>query len=386
MKVLMIVTSPELGGTETHVLYLARELMRRGVQVGVATAGGPFAPYFADANLAVHAVSCLEKDRMEKSASKIETLVQAYGYDIVHVHDSESLALLPLLKQRMPTLGLVMTVHGKYVSASAVKRSHAVADRILAVSPALLNWVHEIGAAPGKALWVPNGIDTETFSPVARSKPFRRAIHVPESGLVGLYVGRFQSDKIAIAQTCIEAAERVAKRRLAFTMLLIGFGDYRRRLQRKARQANERLRREAIIVREATLNIAPFYQASSFVIGTGRVALEAMACAKPVIATGYAGYDGIVTESELPRLLAGNFGDHGAKAHLHASRLATDMQTLLHSPIYRRSLGAIGRRVVVEQFSIERSATLTLAAYREVVTQKSDLLVRQEKEGGEDGD
>lgn len=371
MKVLMIVTSPELGGTETHVLYLARELMRRGVEIGVATAGGPFLPLFTKAHIPVHRIESLERHSEKKSAARVEALVRRHGYDIVHVHDSESFHLLPPLRERLADSKLVMTVHGKYISHSTVRQAQAVADRILVVSPALLGWLRELGAPSAKLLWVPNGIDIEAFSPAQRVRPQRQALHLPLSGTLGLYVGRFQSDKVAIAQKCLEAAKRVAKHRPQFTMVLIGFGEYGRRLSREAKRANDDLHREAVLVREPTVDIAPFYRASTFVVGTGRVALEAMACGKPVIAAGYAGYDGIVTERSLPDLLVHNFGDHGAKAQLRTSRLVDDMTTLLDNPAYRRSLGESGRRAVVERFSIEQVATSTKTAYQSVLTPES---------------
>ena len=42
MKILMTTMKMDIGGAETHVLEVARELARRGLDITVASAGGVF--------------------------------------------------------------------------------------------------------------------------------------------------------------------------------------------------------------------------------------------------------------------------------------------------------------------------------------------------------
>ncbi|MCY0902450.1 MAG: glycosyltransferase [Firmicutes bacterium] len=369
MNILMVVTSPEIGGTETHILYLARELRRRGHHTGVATAGGPFVPYFDENQIPVHRVEKLGEDHRERSAAKIASIVRSYDYDVVHVHDKDSLRLAPYLRTLCPQVGIVLTVHGKYMG-SKVKHLYAATDHVIAVSPALKQWIQDAGVPAGRTSCIQNGVDTTAFAPVLHRTPYRRLLGLPRTGPLALYVGRFQSDKLPIARKCLTAGERVARTRPNFHMLLIGFGEYGRELSRDARSANERLGRNALLVREATVNIAPFYHASTLVIGTGRVAMEALSCARPVIAAGCAGYDGIVSERSIATQSDHHFGDHRARSSLHSSRIASDVAVLLNQRTYRKSLERAGRAVALERFSISQTGAQTLALYEEILAAK----------------
>lgn len=374
MKVLMIVTCPELGGTETHVLHLAQALMRLGMEIGVATSGGPFAPHFEEAGMCVHHVVELERDVPEESAQYVASIVRQQGYNVVHVHDEESIRLLPILRESFPELGIILTVHGKYITSRRVKRYHTYCNHVITVSTALCRWLVRADVPAEKITVIPNGIDTETFIPADHMRTYRRSLQLPVRGKIGLYVGRFQSDKVNIAQKCMAATARIAPEYNEFTMVLIGYGEYSRRLRREAAKINEKLNRQAVMICDPTLNIAPYYRASTFVIGTGRVALEAMSCGKPVIAMGIAGYDGLVIEDRVAKLCAHNFGDHDATHRLRTSRLASDMRVLLSQAKYRKSLGEAGRRIVLSEFSIHRTAGCTREVYYGTKLKQADVL------------
>jgi len=387
VNILMVVTSPEIGGTETHVLYLARELRRQGHHAGIATAGGPFVPYFDENQIPVHKVEKLGEDHRRRSAAKIASIVRSYDYDVVHVHDKDSLRLAPYLRKLCPQAGILLTVHGKYMG-SKLNHLYAATDHIIAVSPSLERWIRDAGVPAVQTSCIQNGVDTAAFAPVLHKTPYRRLLGLPLSGPLALYVGRFQSDKLAIAEKCLEAGEKVARERANFHMVLIGFGVYGRKLSRDARAANERLGRKALLVREATVNIAPFYHASTVVIGTGRVAMEALSCARPVIAAGCAGYDGIVSESSIAVQSDHHFGDHRASSSLHASRLASDVGLLLKQRTYRKSLGRAGRTAALERFSISQTGAQTLALYEEILAakDKATSLFEDSRAEGEDRD
>lgn len=367
MKVLMIVTCPEIGGTETHVLYLTRALRKHGIKVGVATGGGPFVRYFAGQRITLHKVYRLGQVP-SKSATQIQSIVKKYGYNIVHVHDTESFRMLPFQRRQCPNIPLVMTVHGTYISSNNVQRAARFANRVITVSPAVRDWTIRSGVARSKVIWIPNGIDTHEFSPAKDAVKYRRMLSLPEHAKIALYVGRFQSDKWEIAQKCIRAGERIARRDPRFVLVLVGFGNYWNTLFHQAQQVNKRLKRSVVFVRLPTPYIARFYRSSTMVIGTGRVALEAMACGKPVITAGRAGYEGIVTNRNLSRMVTNNFGDHGAMRRVTVPRLTKDMQILLSNPAMAKSLGDSGRSAIIKQFSIQRTDELTRNVYRKTLS------------------
>jgi len=358
----MIIAHPEFGGTETHVLFLSKMLRKYGVQVGVATYGGPFVPFLRRHDIPVHKI---RNGKISDSVSAINVsfIVKKHKYKIVHAHDIESFHMLPHLHRLLPNIPLVMTVHGTYYSRSELRRAANAAKLVIAVSPTVRQRVIQSGTPFQKTICLPNGIEVERYSPTTNPARYRRMIHISEKSKVCLYVSRFQSDKWEIARKLILASERIAQTDSKFTLVLVGFGPYRKQLSWLAKKMNGRLGRVAINIVPPTDRIENYYRAATLVVGTGRVALEAMSCGKPVIAAGVAGYEGIVTPKTLSRAIINQFGDHAAPQPIRITSLSNDIHKLLTNSHWAHFLGNYGRKIVRQRFSIERVATITRNKY-----------------------
>jgi glycosyltransferase involved in cell wall biosynthesis len=109
------------------------------------------------------------------------------------------------------------------------------------------------------------------------------------------------------------------------------------------------------------------YWAADLVIGTGRVALEAMACGKPVLAVGVSGYSGPVTRQSLQRSIRIHFGDHGSNAPATSQLIASGILEMLKRQKRLQQLGQFGRDAVVRRFSVVNVAQKMLQIYRSTV-------------------
>jgi hypothetical protein len=54
MKILMVVSRLNIGGTEKYILSISRYLKSKGVRVGIASIGGPLANSFKRIGVPVH--------------------------------------------------------------------------------------------------------------------------------------------------------------------------------------------------------------------------------------------------------------------------------------------------------------------------------------------
>jgi glycosyltransferase involved in cell wall biosynthesis len=108
------------------------------------------------------------------------------------------------------------------------------------------------------------------------------------------------------------------------------------------------------------------YDAADVVIGTGRVALEAMACAKSVISAGVAGFCGIVQQKNMNQMIQCHFGDHGAAAPISTEKVSSDINSLLSNPNRARGFGEDGLKAVKRQFSIDNVGSRLLQLYKEI--------------------
>jgi D-inositol-3-phosphate glycosyltransferase len=313
----------ETGGMNVYVREMSRELGRMGAHVDVYTRSqdpsirrivplgmgarvihlpaGPEAPM---AREAVH-------QHMPELVAGVEAQRRADGldYDLIHAHYWLSgVAGLTLrdrwqvpLVQMFHTLGrLKNTVArgpGEVESELRIDeetRIAGLADRIVAanvVERADLVWHYR--AAADRVAVIPCGVDTEMFRPMAQ--PMAKDLLELEPEPLLLYVGRLQP--IKGLETLLDAMTRVAG---GARLLIIG-GDQdepdnahaerlrgrvdalglRARVRFLGAQPQERLR---LFYAAADATVMPSYYESF-----GMVALEAMACGSPVIASRVGG-------------------------------------------------------------------------------------------------
>ncbi|WP_409342550.1 glycosyltransferase family 4 protein [Paenibacillus sp. MBLB4367] len=362
IRILMLVYRLDLGGTENYMINLARALRPLGVQVGIATSGGPLVGRCRRQGIPVHLIPGFTSVTAAATAARLSRLVASRGYQIVHANDTYSFSVAAALYRRRK-IPVVMTLHGRFHGLPPVRKAAGIARRIIAVTPNLSAWVRTLGLPAHKCVRIPVGIRTDVFRPRDKTA-CRRKLGLPLSGRLLAYASRFGVDKYPIARKVIQASERIAKISPKFTAVLAGPGIYRKRLSGLAAAANRRIGRRAIIVRPPIMDIWHLYGAANAVVGTGTVANEAMACGKPLIAAGTQSYFGIVRKSNAAAAMWNQFGDHGGKRQVTAAQMARDIKRVLNAPAWSASLGRKGRNMTVRRFSVRNVALRIRDVYR----------------------
>ncbi len=347
MKILMMVMNLNVGGTEMYVLSLAKALLKMGHAVGIVTKGGPLAENFRRSGVRVHIVQRGAKRR--EMAQKVREVIYKGQYQLVHAHDSDWFSVIGGYASLIP-VPKVITIHGKYHLVPILKRVFPRVNSIIVVSPSIYSWVLRHGARKYKISLIPNGIDVDLYSP--RKNGYGRK----PNALIAAYVGRFSGVKAHVARKVIIASDLVSKQYKNFEIHMKGIGLSRSQLIRVATRINSRQRRRIVHFEPVVQSVQNTYVKADLVIGAGRVAMEAMASGKPVIAAGVAGYHGIVTPASLQSAIYSNFGDHFAKRLTKPEILAKDIKYLLHRPKLIRTLGEFGRKAIITRFAIQRVA------------------------------
>ena len=199
------------------------------------------------------------------------------------------------------------------------------ADRIIVVSGATKEYVLSLGAKPKKVKVLHNGVDMVKFRPLAwKRMEMRRKLNIPESAIVVLTVRRLVY-KNGI-DTLIEGANIAVKKNPRILFLVVGKGPdsdgVKLRIKQLGIEDNFKL---AGFVSDADL--PSYYNAADLFVlpsksgeGLPLVALEAMACALPVIATDVGGIREVLKEDygklvqpNQPELLAEAILDFAAQ-------------------------------------------------------------------------
>jgi glycosyltransferase involved in cell wall biosynthesis len=253
---------------------------------------------------------------------------------IIHAHGHPYLTSLAAGKlAKMYAKPFVLTQHNTFIEYNNMfdkverlndltvgKQNLRDADRIIAVSGATKNYVLSLGAKPKKVKVLHNGVDLDKFRPRAKKREeMRRKLSIPESAIVVLTVRRLVYKNGV--DTLIEGANIAVKKNPRIMFLAVGKGpdsdSVKLRIQQLGIEDNFKL---AGFVSDADLpsyyNVADlFVLPSKSGEGLPLVALEAMACALPVIATDVGGIREVLKE-DYGRLVPPNQPELLAKAVL----------------------------------------------------------------------
>jgi phosphatidyl-myo-inositol alpha-mannosyltransferase len=202
---------------------------------------------------------------------------------------------------------------------------------------------------------IPNGIDTDHFSPGAE----------PVDELLGdhqniVFVGRF--DPRNGLDTMIEAHRRLfAERGPSVRLIVVGDGPLRPFYER---QVSDDVR--PYVHFAGRLNrTRPNYLVTGDVFCTpcerasfGMVLLEAMSCGRPVVASRISGFQLVMED-----------GRQGIHVHpaTDAGRFASALGELLDDPARRERMGAEGRRTALERYAWPSVAAQLETYYRDLI-------------------
>jgi glycosyltransferase involved in cell wall biosynthesis len=197
------------------------------------------------------------------------------------------------------------------------------ADKIIVVSNATKNYVLSLGADPERIELLHNGVDLNRFKPLTEIKgEIRKKLGIPKNAIVVMTVRRLVY-KNGI-DTLIESAEIAIKKNLRLVFLVIGEGpdfvEVKVKIEQLGIEKNFRL---TGFVSDGDLPF--YYNAADFFVlpsksgeGLPLVALEAMACGLPVIATNVGGISEVMIE-DYGKLVSPNSPDALAEAILEFS-------------------------------------------------------------------
>ncbi len=239
------------------------------------------------------------------------------------------------------------------------KQSIKDADKIITVSNATKDYVLSLGAKPKKIKVIYNGVDLERFKPLAgKREEMRKKLGIPKNSKVVITVRRLVF-KNGI-DTLIECANIAVKKNPNIIFLVVGKGPDQVSIQMRAQQIGiENNFKLAGFVRDEDL---PFYYntADFFVLpsksgeGLPLVALEAMACGLPVIATDVGGINEVLME-KWGRLVPANQPERLAKAVLEFADMDFSSR--------RKEL----RAIMEEKFSWDKNVERLVEIYEELI-------------------
>jgi glycosyltransferase involved in cell wall biosynthesis len=359
LRVVHVAGSAEWGGGERYLELLARRLDRdRFALAAVLPGAGPFAERLERLGTPVHVVDLTRLVSLSAIVRLAATL-RALTPDIVQSHGARSNFYARLATALLRRPRHISTVHNSLLDypvsplrrllyRSLDRQTLPLTTRVLCVAEALARDYR------ARVTVIPNGVDVEEFDAAPRdTMAVRRGLGLGGGPVVG-FVGRLTPQKDPM--TFLWALAALRRELPAATGLVVGDGPLRADLRREAARLGLAAHCAFAGLRSdvpAVLGAMDVFVLSSISEGLPFVLLEAMAMARPVVATAVDGVTEIV-EPDVSGVLVPP-GDPAS--------LAGAVLDLLRHPERGRRLGAAARARVVDRFSAERMIRRTEELY-----------------------
>lgn len=370
MIVLQVIPELDAGGAERTTVDIARAIVAAGGTALVASAGGRLEPELAATGAEMIRLPLASKNPLTlwANAAALARIIRERNVAIVHAR-SRAPAWSALLAARRTGVRFVTTYHGIYNARSAFKRWYngvmAQGDAVIANSAFTARHLVAVhGTDPARVTVIPRGTDLARFDPAA-VPPERVAAMRASWGLTGgapviLLPGRLTRWKgQAVAITALAGVPGAV-------LVLAGDAQGREGYVAELDALAQRLGLGGRVVRPGHVADMPAALAAADVVVSastepeafGRVAVEAQAMARPVVATAIGATEETVRDGVTGHLVPP--GDAEALA-------ATLRELLARDPVALAAMGAAGRAHVLARFTVAAMASATLGVYQRLL-------------------
>jgi glycosyltransferase involved in cell wall biosynthesis len=359
-RVLHVDTARGWRGGQNQVLLTAAGMAARGLEVAVACrAEGPLRERAAAAGLDVRPMP-FRGDLWPPAVAALAAAMRAFRPDVVQLHDPHAVSA-GLLARRLAGR---LAGGGRLVAVRRVdfplrgwlsRTKYAACERVVAVSAAIREVLRGAQLSEERLRLVHEGVPDRTPRPGGRAA--LRALGIPEGAPVVGNVAALVDHKDH--GTLLRAAALVVKARPDARFVVAGEGNERPALL----DLRHRLGLDEQVIfagfRDDLDSLVPAFDVfclSSHQEGLGTSLLDAMAFARPVVATAAGGIPDAVVDGVTGLLVPVR----------QPQALADALLALLALPERRAALGAAGRARFLAEFTASRMVEGTLRVLEEL--------------------
>lgn len=367
MNILLATMGMDIGGAETHILELAKELKRRNNNVYVVSNGGKYVEELQQ-NGIEHIWAPLNNKKphnMIKSYKILEKAIKDKKIDIVHSHSRISSFICGLLEKKMK-FPFVTSAHWTFKVTPLLKAMTNWGQYTIAVSDDIKDYlIKNYNVDSNKIIVTVNGIDTEKFSKNVDFSDIEKEFNLSKNSRRIVYISRMDESRALVARQLIKISKELDKEIENLEIVIVGGGDVFEELKKECEKINSELGKRLLIMTGARTDINKFAASGEIFIGVSRSAFEAMACEVPTIVAGNEGYLGIFDETKLNKGIETNFCCRGLEMPTEEV-LKRDIIELM-SNNNKENYGKYNREIIQKYYSIKRMVDDCEEAYRAVL-------------------
>jgi len=355
LKVLHLDPERNWGGGEVQVFGLLSYLVCQGHQNDVLT--HPEGRLFAEAaRLKVNRFPLIIRNDIDlREVPSIRRRIDHGNYDIVHLHTKRAHAISMWLKRGKRLPKYIVTRRMDYPEKKNLYTRYLYnrcVDGVVAISQNIFDGLVDVGVEPAKIRLIHSGIDPSRF--VAAEPTRQPGKDVTTVGCLAVLEERKGIEYL------LEAACYLQSHRVKLNWLIGGNGTLREQLEAKAAALGlgDSVSFLGFVAKpEDFLRSIDIFVMPSLFEGLGVAALEAMAAAKPVVATKVGGLAESVVDGQTGLLVVPRDG----------KAIADAVRKLVAEPQAARQMGLRGRQRVLENFTVTQMAAQNEAYYYQLL-------------------
>ena len=299
------------------------------------------------------------------AAWKLARIIRTCDPAVLHAHDPHGVALAALaLGFRMPwpppRLVASRRVDFRLAGHALSRAKYRQVDRFICASDAIAHILQRDQVEPARIVTVHEGVDLEH---VAEAPPvsMHETFWLPRGAPVVLNVAALVPHKGQ--RHLIDAFADVVRVIPDARLVILGQGELHDALTRQVHHLG--LDKHVLLPGFRTdvlslMKTADLFVMSSTMEGLGTSLLDAMACARPIVATSTGGIPEVVVHEETGLLVPPRDPDS----------LADALITLLRDDALARQYGAAGYERVHRRFSVEHMVRETVAVYETMLAER----------------
>ncbi len=329
MNILHVLSQTEVTGAEVYAATLADRQVALGDNVFLVsdTLTIPVAASYT--SLPIDKRSYPNRWRNVRSLS---SLISRHRIDVVHAH-SRAASWVSFFACRASAAALVSTVHGRQHIHLSSRLFNVYSNHVIAISESIKEQlVDKLGLEPHRVTVVPNGLRSSVWQEGVELFSKEKLFGVHNEIKLILFVGRLTGPKGDVARHLLVHVLPEIRKRHPCTLCIIAGTIIPEGFVGLVQKVEQQLGKGSVELKEFNQDIFPLLRAADVVVGSGRVAIEALALGKPLVAFGESQFIGAVSAGNVEEALKTNFGDTGIYQQVNVGSVIAEIDTLLQQP------------------------------------------------------
>jgi len=381
-KILIMLNSLDIGGSQTYVITLTKELINRGYTVWVCAKDGEL----ADEIIKLGGHIYIPPRFFRETKIEKKRFIKAISYNLIfiipiifkiHIFCWKEKFSFIISQQPLPTftacllskmfrIPMIYIVHGTLPNEFPpllYKQFRYKLPRIVVISKEIKNFlIQKYGLNEKNIQLIINCIDIEKFN----TYKYHFNSNILKKTIV--YISNIHLGKIDAIQNLILAAPLVYKKNNNISFCLVGKGNAFDKINKLATEVNKKIGEVIINCVGGYKDVRPFIQKADIFIGIGRSAREAMAMGIPTILVGHlkgengGNYGGIIDKNNIEAMEFYNLSGRHSSVETTPQLLAKDILYILQNKDFALKISAFelkyindycSSKIICDKFEIE---------------------------------